>query len=384
METRIAFVTPGSYPIPSPTSTSVEQAVYELANKLQLSAQVDVYGCLAKGFARRKRYGRVTYIRVPGRPGQYAAQVVKRLKRKQYRVIQVENRPRLAAYVKRRLPHTAVWLSLHSLTFISTKRSGARRLARWLAMADRIVVNSLYLKEEVSRLFPELEPKLLVNHLGVNIEQFTSRWTDEGVALRENVMKRLMLADRKIILYVGRLIPLKGVHHLLAAMPTIVERVPEALLLIVGGAQYGSKRETAYIRSLKKLAERIPGHVRFVSYVPHNRVQDWYRLADTIVVPTPSREAFGLVNVEAMAAGIPVVGCAAGGIPEVVEHGRTGFLIPPERLESELPDYIGRILTDPDLQVSLGLSAMERVQQAFIWERSAERWLALLEEHTMR
>lgn len=380
---RVAFVTPGAFPVPSPGSSSVEHAVKELADKLQNSAAVDVYGCLKKGFAKKERVSGVTYIRV-SRVSQsgYAKNIVRRLKRRSYSLIQVENRPWLAAYIKRKLPQSRVWLSLHSLTYLSAERYGTRRLARWLASADRIMVNSCYLKEEVVKRFPLLERKLLVNHLGVNPEQFTSRWTEEGQMQRSGLLSGLKLENRKIILYVGRLIRLKGVHHLLAAMPGIIRRVPDAVLVVVGGAFYGSNRKTPYVRSLQRLAEQVPGCVRFVPFVPHDKIQEWFRIADLAVVPTPRREAFGLVNVEAMATGVPVLASAAGGMTEIVEHGRSGFLIHPERMEEELPDYAGMILNDPDLQRSLGAGGVERILHYFNWEQAAARWLQLIQEHT--
>jgi spore coat protein SA len=382
---RIAFVTPGSFPVPSPNSSSVEQAVNELACKLQASAEVDVYGCRHKGYPARDARGGITYIRVSrNRKNGYAAGIVRQLRKRRYAFIQVENRPRLAAYVKGRLPNTPVWLFLHSLSFVSTVRVGAARLLRWLTMPDRIVVNSHYLKEEICRRFPALAPKVLVNHLGVNPDQFTSRWTEEAQLLRIRRLEELGLAGRRIILYVGRLIPLKGVHHLLKAMPAVLERTPDAVLIVVGGAFYGSKRETLYVRSLKQLARRMPGSIRFVPYVPHDRIQEWFQIADLAVVPTPRREAFGLVNVEAMATGIPVVACAAGGIMEVVEHGSTGFLVPPVRLEAELPEYIGRILNDPGLQLAMGTGCLDRVRNYFAWEHAACRMLGLLGENGIR
>lgn len=381
---RIAIVTPGSFPVPSPGSSSVEHVVTEMARLLQRTTDVEVFGRRFARLPRKERIEGVTYIRVaPHKRSGYAARIVKQLRGKSYRVIQVENRPRIAYILKKKLPGAVVWLSLHSLTYVSPGRTGAEQLSQWLSAPDRIVVNSHFLKEELVKLYPHLVQKLLVNHLGVSPEQFRSRWDDEGDKQRQEQLIKLKLLDRKIILYVGRLIPLKGVHYLLEAMPEVVSRVPNAQLILVGGAFYGSKRETGYVRRLKRLAKQASGHILFVPFVPHNRIQEWYRIADVAVVPTPRREAFGLVNVEAMATGIPVVACAAGGIVEVVEHGETGFLVPPEGLKTELSDYIVAVLTDNQLQAELGYGCLQRVRQYFAWEHVVSRWLQLLEEHTM-
>lgn len=386
---RIAFVTPGSFPIPSPGSSSVEHTVAEMARQLQASAGVEVYGRRFPGQRRRERIDGTSYIRVPrgkrsrsaSKAASYPTRIVRQLRNKPYRVIQVENRPWLAYYLKKKLPAAVIWLSLHSLTFISPERTGGNRLFRWLDAMDRIVVNSFYLREELVKLYPHLEQKLLVNHLGVNPGQFISRWEAEEDVKRQDQLMKLGLSGKRIVLYVGRLIPLKGVHHLLNAMPGIISRVPDAMLIVVGGAFYGSNRETPYVRKLKQLARQTPGHVRFVPFVPHDRIQNWFRMADVAVVPTPGREAFGLVNVEAMAAGVPVVACAAGGIVEVVAHGDTGFLVPPEGLEPGLADAVANVLADKELQEKLGAGSLLRVRDYFAWEHAAARWLQLLEEN---
>lgn len=380
MRQRIALVTPGTFPVPSPKSSSVEQAVCELAGKLAAYADVEVFGPKTGRQRKKVRLGGVTFIRAAGKSrGDYARRVIQELRRGSYRVIQVENRPWLASLVKRRIPGTAVWLFLHSLTYVGSRRR--RSMRGWLAKPDRIVVNSSYLKEELAKLYPELAPKVSVNHLGVNPEQFLPRWSEEARQDRERRLAELGLSGRRILLYVGRLIPLKGVHLLLEAMPGIAAAVPEAVLVIVGGAYYGSNKETAYVRQLKRLAQPLADRIRFVPFVPHDRIQEWFRLADISLVPTPRREAFGLVNVEAMATGVPVVACASGGIVEVVEHGATGFLLPAERFVDELPQVIASILNDDALQQCLGTNGIRRVEERFTWEQSAGRWWSLVEQY---
>lgn len=106
---------------------------------------------------------------------------------------------------------------------------------------------------------------------------------------------------------------MKGVHHILKAMPRITDKVPDALLVVVGAAFYGSNRTTPYVRKLHRLGKTMGETVRFVPYVPHDRIQDWFGIADVVLVPSDNREAFGLVNVEAMSCGVPVIATRAGG-----------------------------------------------------------------------
>ncbi|XOK59498.1 glycosyltransferase family 4 protein [Paenibacillus elgii] len=375
-EYDVVFVTPGSFVIPSGNSSSVELVVEQIVRRLQKHVRLAVIGRRGRTLRRTEIREGVLYERVPAAsPRRYVEGVSRKLRKLRPKVIQVENRPRFARFLKRRHPGAQVWLSLHSVTFVSKPHIRRPELRRCLAAVDRIVVNSHYLKDEMVRRDPCVQSKIVVNHLGVDPDRFISRWSPEGAAKREALLQRLGLQDRKIILYVGRLIPIKGVHHLLAAMPEIVGKVPQALLLVVGGAFYGSRRLTPYVRRLRRTSAPLRNYVRFVPYVPHGEVDDWFRLADVLVVPSARREAFGLVNVEAMAAGVPVVATRAGGMPEIVEEGVTGLTLEPNVLESALAPAVISLLQNEDEARCMGEQSVERVQRLFTWERMAERWL---------
>lgn len=373
---RIAVVTPGSFPVPSGRSSSVEQAVSEWTVRLTSMADVTVFGIRSRGYAKREVIRGVRYVRsaVPRR-GRYVQAVIRQLKKGSYDIIQVENRPRYVKAIKKAMPGVPVWLSLHSLTFISGRNISSRELASYLLATDRIVVNSEFLKEEIAGRVPSVRDRIVVNYLGVNLEQFTSRWTEEGLNKRNRLLKKLGLSGRKVVLYVGRLLEMKGVHHVLEAFPAIAAREPDASLVIVGSAFYGSKRTTDYVRRLHRMGARMPRSVRFVPYVPHERIQDWFTIADVVVVPSSNREAFGLVNVEAMATGLPVVATSSGGMKEIVISEVTGYLVEPARVSEELAWRVGDLLADERLRQALGEAGLRRVWELFTWEHAAQRWM---------
>jgi len=97
-------------------------------------------------------------------------------------------------------------------------------------------------------------------------------------------------------------------------------------------------------------------------------------------VPSAGREAFGLVNAEAMAAGVPVVATRAGGIPEIVANGRTGFLVDAARPVPGLKEKVHKLLTDDALRREMGARGRERVRKRFSWERTAAMWLEALKK----
>jgi spore coat protein SA len=369
---RVAIVTPGTFAIPSAKSSSVELAVMQTAKQMAGEAELTVFGKKTLRQPSRETRGGIRFIRPPRR--NYIRNVSRILKKLKPDMIQVENRPRFARFLKKRFPDTHVALSLHSTTFISKPNITPQALAACLQHADSIIVNSHFLKSYIANAVPEAEPKIAVNHLGADPERFIPKWeADESKRLAK--LRKLGLEGKKIILYVGRLIPIKGVHHLLRAMPAIAAIEPDAVLLIVGSAFYGSKRKTAYVKRLRRMAAPIKKHVRFIPYVGHASIPSWFQLADVVVVPSPEREAFGLVNVEAMATGLPVVAAGAGGMTEIIEHGQSGLLANPERLEEEIVAYVTNVLNDSEFARTLGEQAVRRVRDHFTWKKTAERLL---------
>lgn len=373
---RIALVSPGSFIIPSDRSSSVEQVMKELAEELGRYAACTIYGIRQGGMKALEIRGNIRYIRPAGKKG-YRAAVIDSLRREGYDLIQVDNRPRMAKAVKKALPAARVWLALHSLTFVSPKRIGRRELAACFRSVERIIVNSMFLQEEITRLVPEAAGKIHVVYPGVDTSRFISRWSFEGGLLRTERLRQLGYEHQKIVLYVGRLLEMKGVHYLLEAMGRVAAVVPEAVLIVVGGAFYGSKRVTPYVRRLHRMGRRLPRHIRFIPYVPHSAIPEWFRLADVVVVPSPRREAFGLVNVEAMAAGVPVIAAQAGGMKEIVVHGQTGLLVPADRLAEGIAQGLIQLFTDHEQKQQMGEAARSRVMEAFTWEQAALRWLGL-------
>lgn len=375
---KVAFVTPGTFTLPSDYSSSVERVTDEVSRRLAKEADVVVFSKNKPGMRALETVDGVTHIRpLANGKSAYRAAVLEQLQRLGPDLVQVENRPGLVRAVKRAVPGAEVWLSLHSLTFTSPSHIRKARLARELRAAARIVLNSEFLRSALAKRFPRLRSKMLVNRLGTDPERFRSQWEEGGREAREAFKARQGLAGKQLVIYAGRLIPIKGVHLLLASWRSVIRRFPDAVLVIAGSAFYGSGRLTPYVRRLHRLGNRMPKHVRFLSYVPYSEMADWFRAADVAVVPSVGKEAFGLVNVEAMACGVPVIASRIGGIREIVADGENGYLVPPGKLKARLPRLIGRLLSDGALREKLGRRGAETVRREFAWERTAERQLAL-------
>ncbi|WP_174806354.1 glycosyltransferase family 4 protein [Paenibacillus humicus] len=378
---KVAFVTPGSFPIPSAGSSSVERVIEKMAPLVAGQAEARIYGRSGAGLGAVGQIGGVRCERFPARDkAVYLSSVSRSLRLFRPDLIEVENRPGYALKMKRSHPDARIWINLHSSSFIGPKAISRDRLKRSFAAAEKIIVNSEFLRDTVEGRVPEAAHKLRVVHIGVDTARFLSRWEPEGAARREALRLARGWQDRDVLLFMGRIIPLKGVHHLLRVMPDIIALHPNVLLAVVGSPFYGSHRTTRYSRALQALGRRYPRHIRFIPYVPYPEVPSWFLAADAAVVPSGAREAFGLVNVEAMASGIPVVASRAGGMREIIVDGETGYLADPARLEQELCDRLLTLLRDAALRERMGRAGRERVEQRYTWEATAQRWLEVLAE----
>jgi len=295
-------------------------------------------------------------------------------------IIQIENRPFTAGLMRRRFPRLPLILSLHSTTFVNPRIYGKRQLQACFDQVDRIVVNSDYLARWLAERFVIPLHKLHVCRPGVDVDAFASKFVRGGREQREALREEFGYESKKMILYMGRLVPIKGVHHLLAALPDVLAEHDDAVLVICGSARVGSDRLTAYVRRLHRLGNAMPRHVRFIPFVPHSMAPNWYQAADVVAVPSAREEAFGLVNAEALACGTPVVATRAGGIVEIVRHEENGLLVDPAHMKRELASSLSRLLRDRQLRDRLGRQGAEMVRQQFSWHHTAASYAELYDQ----
>lgn len=380
---KVAIITPGSFPIPSFRSSSVERVVVQVSALLKQDVNFMIFGKKTKSLPINQRKGGISYFRPHfSHRTQYMNKVISKLNQYQPTVIQVENRPLFAKVIKQRLRHKHVWLSLHSTTYLKRPYITLQKLKECLKMVDKIIVNSQFLKEKVIACDASVAHKVVVNYLGVDPTQFISKWSDKGLNLKSKWLSALGYENKRIILYVGRLIEIKGPHHLLEVMPRIIAHYPNTILVIVGSAFYGRNKVTPYVSKLHRMGNTMPNHVRFIPYVSHHDIHKWFNLADVVVVPSFEEEAFGLVIVEAMSCGVPVIATNAGGMREIVVHGETGYLLNPLNIQQELEYCALDLLSNDHRRKLMGEASIHRVHHHFTWQHTAQRFLRLYHQHS--
>ena len=228
------------------------------------------------------------------------------------------------------------------------------------------------MREDILTCYPTLDPaKVHIVHNGIDTTLYRP---DSGTG----VLERLGL-DRKrpYVLFVGRITRQKGVPHLLRAVRDID---PAAQVVLCAGAPDTPEIDREF-RDLYQELSRVREGVHWIpQMLPRPEVIQLLTHAAAFVCPSVY-EPLGIVNLEAMACGTPVVASRVGGIPEVVDDGSTGLLVPvDDDFEAGLTRALDQVIGDPEAARRMGEAGRERAVEEFGWDAVARRTVRLYEE----
>ena len=224
--------------------------------------------------------------------------------------------------------------------------------------ADRVIVCSQSMKNEICGHFNLPLDKVDVIPNAIDPTKYQTSVDRGSVRQRYGVGY-----GEKLILCVGRLVPQKGIEYFIRAIPRIARRYPEAKYIIVG---------EGWSRDILEAEARASGHggkIQFTGFAPDKEVIDLMTSADVLVVPS-IYEPFGIVALEGMATGVPVVASRVGGLTEVIDHDRTGLFVYPRSPES-IAWGIVKILSDPGHAKWITENAKEELHKSYSWEAVA-------------
>ena len=258
---------------------------------------------------------------------------------------------------------------------VASEHQAAYRLtgmSRWTnAVVDRLVDRIVAVSDHDYRcqLAESGRPpgKIVRIHNGIDVSRYQPA-PPEVVAAHRAALG--IPAGAPVIGTVARLEEQKGVSYFLRALPTLRQRWPGLTVLVAG---HGTLRQSL---EAEAAALGVSGYTRFVGFV--SDAAEIMSLMDVVVIPS-IWEPFGMVAAEAMSVGRAVVVSRVGGLPEVVEDGESGLLVPPGEPPA-LAQAVDRLLADPGLRERLAAAGQQRVAAQFTLEVMAEKMLALYRE----
>lgn len=183
-------------------------------------------------------------------------------------------------------------------------------------------------------------------------------------------------ADREpVVLFVGRLVPEKGIHILIEAFRLLMKRGTKVSARIVGSTGFGHNKSSDYVDGMKK---DLPSNVQFAEYASGEKLAEEFRRATIFCCPSTWNEPFGMVNVEAMATRLPVVATAVGGIPEIFSEGG-GILVRPGSAE-ELAEAIETLVKNPARREELAERGYQIYRSRYRWQQIRAQYLELVRQ----
>lgn len=185
---------------------------------------------------------------------------------------------------------------------------------------DTIITVSHSMKRIIQHVYTVPAAHIHVIHNGMDFSPFL-KWSERSAELSE-FKQAFVPRDEKIILFAGRLNPMKGIFALLTSAAQVIEQYPNVRYLIVGEADSRN-----YMDKLTNLCRALSDKVIWLGKIPRKQLALLYQIADMVVIPS-IYEPFGYVAIEAMAAGAPIVASNVGGLLEIIQHGQTGMLVP--------------------------------------------------------
>jgi starch synthase len=279
------------------------------------------------------------------------------------------------------IPHLITAHSLEPLRpWKEEQLGGGYRISSWLERsayedATKIIAVSHGMRADILRAYPQIDPgKVVVVHNGIDLTAFQSTKNDD-------VVRELGIdPTQRSVVFVGRITQQKGLPYLLKAAKELPADVQLVLCAGAPDTKEIQEQVTALVEELTKTRSNVIWIERHLS-----RAELIAVLSSATVFACPSiYEPLGIVNLEAMACRIPVVATATGGIPEVVEDGKTGILVPIEQMHdgsgkpldeakfvSDFASALNQMLEHPDI-AGFGLRGRIRVEEHFSWDQIAK------------
>lgn len=270
-------------------------------------------------------------------------------------------------YLLKKLKKIPYAIFFHGTDLVFGLKHKKNKLRKVCREADKIVVNSNYLKNQFTNNFEDLAEKVVVIHPcpdSIFFEKIPE-------AELKKIKSKLALEGKKVIITVARMSEGKGYPHLIRLLPKILEKVPNLVWLIIGD---GPKKKEI-IESIQK--NYLQNVTRFIGQVPYTDLPKYYQASDALVLLTHQdesamQEAWGTAFMEAAACGIPSIAGRAGGVEEAVQHLETGVIVDVYK-DPGIIAAISDLMRETEYAKKMGQAGRERVMREFTWEKQLKK-----------
>ncbi|NJD51369.1 MAG: glycosyltransferase family 4 protein [Candidatus Methanoperedens sp.] len=398
---------------PPSSRGSIEIITYEFARRLAGSHNVIVYSP-GPGIRKKEKWeDKIEYLQIPTyfdrkfllkfispfsklRPVKqpmflsrlyylgYILQVANDLRKQRCDIVHIYNFSQFIPVIRALNPGLKIVLHMECDWMAQLDKSV---IGKRLSKANLVLGCSDFITENIRCRFPQFASRCQTVYNGADINNFPAKYDKNPT--KNNDIKKL--------LFVGRISPEKGVHVLLEALKTVVEKFPEIQLDAVGpdaetpfefiirveddekvsrlALFYDKSSGSSYFTQLRdKMPKDLANHINFPGNIAQSQLRAYYLNADIFVFPSVWDEPFGMPIIEAMACEIPVITTRGGGITEIVEDGKTGLLV--ERDDAGgLASAILKLISDDELREKMGKAGRQRVIEIFSWDRVVENLL---------
>lgn len=384
---NVCLIVPNVFPVPAVNGGACETLVETLIkeneklNKINITC-VSIYD--EKAYKKSKEYKNTKFIYIKDKNNTdnidlsfekedkklflYMDDIYENIKDENLDFIVIEGGDLKAyKYLLKRFPKEKCIMHIHG---ISTGDNEFEQIYQYYIAVSNYAANHFL----ASGIIEKERVKVLYN--GIEIEKFKRKLSLEEK--RELKNKYNIKENEKVIMFCGRTVVGKGIKELILAFKRM-KNINNAKLLIVGNSAFGKNIQTEFDRELIKISQDIKDKIVFTSFIPNDDLYKIHNIADIAVVPTITEEAFGMVVVEAMASGLPLIVTRSGGIPEIVNEENAIIVDKDEFLIENIAKSLDFLVTNENKRINMGIKGAELANN-FSGEKFYKGFINIIDE----
>ena len=368
---EIALICTEKLPVPAVAGGAIQIYIDGILPYLSKHHNITVFSTSYPGFPSDEMKNNIHYIRISPINTRYYINTIKSRLDNSFDLVHIFNRPLWLLSISESFPNLNLSLSLHNDMFYPDKMTKSE-VCDCINKLKFITTVSKYIANEAEKACPQAKGKINVVYSGVDADIYKPPNCDEDRLKKNKLKKDYGFHENKIVLFVGRLNPDKGIHVLISAMEQIMNQRSDTALIIVGSKWFGENKVDTYTKLIESLSRKLKGQVDFTGFLAPSEISAYYNMADIFVCPSQWNEPLARVLYEAMAAGLPIVTTNRGGNAEVISNFHNGIVIDDFNNHQCLAQAISLLLNNPYEAVEMGKTGRSLAISIYNWERVSD------------